>query len=329
MSAGSRLCVALFALLVALAAGALFLGPAALSPSTVLRALFLEGDAIDRSIVWEIRLPRVLLGVLIGGSLGLAGAALQGLLRNPLAEPGVIGVSASAGLGAVMVLYWNSGGMTLPVPLAAIAGAGVATLLLVILARKDASVLTLILAGVGINSLAGALTALLLNLSPNPFALADMVYWLMGSLADRSFDDVALAAPFILAGAALLFSSARGLGALTLGEDSAASLGISMSRLSLIVIIGTAASVGAGVAVAGTIGFVGLVVPHLLRPFFDYDPARLLLPSALGGAVLLLAADLLVRLLPGGQELKLGVVTALVGAPVFLHLVWRTRRRMR
>ena len=329
MSAATRLCIILLALLGALATVSLFFGPAALSPSAVLRALFFGGDAVEHSIVWEIRLPRVLLAILIGGSLGLSGAALQGLLRNPLAEPGVIGVSASAGLGAVMVLYWNGNGMTLSVPAAAIGAAGVATLLLVILARKDASVLTLILAGVGINSLAGALTALLLNLSPNPFALADMVYWLMGSLADRSFDDVALAAPFILAGAMLLLASARGLGALTLGEDSAASLGIAMSRLGLLVIIGTAASVGAGVAVAGTIGFVGLVVPHLLRPFFDYDPARLLVPSALGGAVLLLAADLLVRLLPGGQELKLGVVTALVGTPVFLHLVWRTRRRMR
>ncbi|MFQ5347234.1 MAG: FecCD family ABC transporter permease [Rhodothalassiaceae bacterium] len=329
MSAATRLYALLLGLLIALAMLSLFFGPAALSPSTVLRALFLGGDAVEHSIIWEVRLPRVLLAILIGGSLGLSGAALQGLLRNPLAEPGVIGVSASAGLGAVTVLYWNSSGMTFPVSAAAIGAAGVATLLLVILARKDASVLTLILAGVGINSLAGALTALLLNLSPNPFALADMVYWLMGSLADRSFDDVALAAPFILAGGALLLASARGLGALTLGEDSAASLGIALSRLSLLVIIGTAASVGAGVAVAGTIGFVGLVVPHLLRPFLDYDPARLLVPSALGGAVLLLAADLLVRLLPGGQELKLGVVTALVGAPVFLHLVWRTRRRMR
>jgi len=312
-----------------LACVALALGPVDLGPGRLGAALLRMGDEVARAIVWEIRLPRVLLGLLVGGSLGLAGAALQGLLRNPLAEPGVIGVSASAGFGAVLALYFAASGMTFSVPLAAMAGAAAATALLVGLARRDASVLTLILAGVAINSLAGALTALALNLSPNPFALADMVHWLMGSFEERSLNDVALAAPFILAGCALLLAARGGLSALTLGEETAASLGVDLGRMRLLVIVGAALAVSAGVAVAGAIGFVGLVVPHLLRPAMGYDPARLLIPSALGGAGLLLAADILVRLLPGGQELKLGVVTALIGAPVFLHLVWTTRRRMR
>lgn len=312
-----------------LALASLVIGPADISPGDVLRGLLPGAPEPLGVIIRDIRLPRVLLAILIGGSLGLSGAALQGLLRNPLAEPGVIGVSASAGFGAVLALYMTAGGLALSVPLAAMAGAGAATAILVAMARGEASVLTLILAGVAINALAGALTALALNLSPNPFALQDMVYWLMGSLANRSFHDVALAAPFILAGSLLLLLSGRGLAALTLGEETAASLGVPLARLRLQVIIGAALAVGAGVAVAGAIGFVGLVVPHMLRPLCGYDPARLLLPSAAGGAALLLLADIAVRLAPGGQELKLGVVTALIGAPVFLHLVWSTRRRMR
>jgi len=307
----------------------LVIGPAAIAPDNALRGLLPGAPEPLGTIIRDLRLPRVVLAILIGGSLGLSGAALQGLLRNPLAEPGVIGVSASAGFGAVLALYLTAGGLALSVPLAAMGGAGVATAILVAMARGEASVLTLILAGVAINALAGALTALALNLSPNPFALQDMVHWLMGSLANRSFHDVTLAAPFIIAGSLLLMLSGRGLAALSLGEETAASLGIPLPRLRLQVIIGAALAVGAGVAVAGAIGFVGLVVPHMLRPLCGYDPARLLLPSAAGGAALLLLADIAVRLAPGGQELKLGVVTALIGAPVFLHLVWSTRRRMR
>ncbi|GAK33106.1 ABC transporter permease [Iodidimonas nitroreducens] len=306
----------------------LFLGPADLGLPDLFKAI--DGDdGILQAIFWQIRLPRALLAVLVGGSLGLSGAALQGLLRNPLAEPGVIGVSASAGFGAVLALYFSAAGLSLSVPLAAMTGAFLATALLLVLARRDASVLSLILAGVAINALAGALTALALNLSPNPFALADMVHWLMGSFADRSHRDVMMAAPFIIMGMALLLLSGRGLRGLVLGEETAQSLGINPARLRLLVTLGAALCVGAGVAVAGAIGFVGLVVPHILRPWVGYDPARLLWPSALGGAALLLGADSLVRLLPGGQELKLGVVTALIGAPVFLHLIWSTRRLMR
>lgn len=329
MRRGATITSLLAAGVLVLAVLSLWIGPAGLGPRDVLGALFFSGETVEHVIVWEIRLPRVLLALLIGGSLGLAGAALQGLLRNPLAEPGIIGVSASAALGAVLALYFAVGGMTLSVPLAAMTGALVATGLLVALARRDTGVLTLILAGVAVNSLAGACTALVLNLSPNPFALADMVHWLMGGLTDRSMHDVELAGPFILAGSALLLLSGRGLSALTLGEDGAASLGVSLSRLRLLVIVGAALAVGAGVAVAGGIGFVGLVVPHLLRRVVGYEPGRLLLPSVFGGALLLLASDILVRLIPAGQELRLGVVTALVGAPIFLHLVWTTRKAMR
>lgn len=319
----------LLALMAVLSVLSLLIGPAELGVRDLWLALWSGAGGVPETIFWQIRLPRVLLAILVGGSLGLSGAALQGLLRNPLAEPGVIGVSASAGFGAVLALYFTSFGMTWSVSFAAMTGAFVATLILVFLAGRDASVLTLILAGVAINSLAAALTALALNLSPNPFALADMVHWLMGSFSDRSLIDVALSAPFILFGAALLLASGRGLRALILGEETARSLGLSLPYLRGGVILGSALCVGAGVAVSGVIGFVGLVVPHILRPFTHYDPARLLWPSALGGAVLLLAADCLVRLMPGGQELKLGVVTALVGAPLFLHLIWTTRKRMR
>ena len=289
-----------------------------------------EEAAIARSILLEIRLPRALLGLLVGSALGLSGAALQGLLRNPLAEPGLIGISASAGLGAVAVFYFGlAGSLALTLPLGGLAGAGLAILLLYALAGRDASVLTLILAGVALNSLAGALTALALNLAPSPYAALEIVYWLLGSLADRGMREVWLAAPFILTGMALLLASGSHLAALSLGEDTARSLGVRLGRLRLLVIGGTALAVGAAVSVSGAIGFVGLVVPHLLRPLVGYDPARLLPLSALGGAALVLAADIAVRLPAGAMELKLGVVTALVGAPFFLHLLYATRRQMR
>ena len=273
----------------------------------------------------EIRLPRALLGLLIGAALGMSGAALQGFLRNPLAEPGVIGVSGAAALGAVLALYT---GLSLAVPLAlpalAIAGALAAVLVLQALAA-GASTLTLILAGVALSSLAGALTALALNLSPNPFAAQEIVFWLLGSLTDRSLVHVALAAPFILAGMALLLATARDLETLTLGEEAAASLGVNLARTRWLVVLGTALAVGAATAVAGVIGFVGLVVPHLLRPLVGHRPAALLPVSALGGALLLLVADVAVRLVTPGTELKLGVLTSLVGAPFFLWLVVRSR----
>ncbi|PLP58274.1 ABC transporter permease [Mesorhizobium loti] len=307
----------------------LTIGPAAIAFSDSIRALFSgKGDAIAL-IMREIRLPRALLGLMIGATLGLSGAALQGYLRNPLAEPGLIGVSASASLGAVLAIY---SGLTiafpLALPLSALVAAMVAVVAVQALAGRRGNTLTIILAGVAISSLAGAMTSLALNLSPNPFAALEIMFWMLGSLTDRSMTHVWLAAPFMLAGWVLLLMLGRALDALTLGADTAASMGIDMRRVQQLAVLGTAASVGAATAVAGAIGFVGLVVPHLLRPLVGARPSRLLPASALGGAAVVLAADILVRLIAPGRDLKLGVLTAIVGAPFFLWLVYRERRRL-
>lgn len=287
-----------------------------------------SGDEGPMGLVMrEIRLPRMILGAFCGAALGMSGAAMQGYLRNPLAEPGLIGVSASASLGAVLALQLGLvAGFAPALPLAALAGAGIAVIVMLALAGPRGGALGLILAGVAISAFAGAATSLVLNLSPNPFAALEAIYWMMGSLADRSMQHVWLAAPLMLAGMVVLWQARRGLDALVLGEDVAASLGISLQRLRLQVICGTALAVGASVAVAGTVGFIGLVVPHLLRRAVGGRPSALLPASALGGAVMLLAADVAVRLIAPERDLKLGVLTALIGAPFFLHLIWRMRR---
>ncbi len=320
---------ALATLVAALFLASLLTGPAHLAPGASLDALLTGRDTATALVMREIRLPRALLALLIGGSLGLSGAALQGYLRNPLAEPGLLGISGAAALGAALALYTGlSAAFPLALPLMALAGAAAATLLVQALAGAGGGSITLILAGIAVSSLAAALTSLVLNLSPNPFAASEIVYWLLGSLADRSMLHVALAAPFILVGCALLLTLGRALDALTLGEDAAASLGVTLNRTRLLAVTGTALAVGAGVAVAGAIGFVGLVVPHMLRPVVGALPSRLLPASALGGAALVLAADLAVRLIAPDRDLKLGVLTALVGAPFFLWLVWRSRRTL-
>jgi iron complex transport system permease protein len=304
----------------------LTLGPVDIGPGRVLAGLIGRSSPADVMIVQQIRLPRALLGLVIGAGLGMAGACLQGLLRNPLADPGVIGVSSTAGLGAVLAYYSGLAALVpLALPLGAIGGGLVAVALLFLLAGRDAGTLTLILAGAGINSLAAALTALALNLSPSPFAVAELVFWLLGSLSDRSLDHVWLAVPPILVGLVVLGSTARALDALVLGEQVTASLGFSVRRTRALAVIGTALAVGPGVAVAGSIGFVGLAVPHLLRPLVGHLPSRLLWPSAAGGAALVLGADILVRLVPTAGELKLGVVTSMLGAPLFLALLLRLR----
>ncbi|MFN3644067.1 MAG: FecCD family ABC transporter permease [Gemmobacter sp.] len=306
---------------------ALLVGPAGLPARVTLAALTGGGGEAARLILWEIRLPRAILAAAVGAALGLSGAALQGFLRNPLAEPGLIGVAPAAALGAVIALQTGlAAAFALALPVMALAFAGGAVGLLVLLAGPGGT-LTLILAGVALSALAGAMTSLVLNLSPNPFAAAEIVFWLMGSLADRSWSHVALALPFMAAGAALVATSARGLDALTLGEDAAASMGIDVARTRTAVVLGVAAMVGAATAVAGAVGFVGLVVPHLLRRAVGARPARLLAASALGGAAVVLAADLAVRLIAPGRDLKLGVLTALVGAPFFLRMVWASRGR--
>jgi iron complex transport system permease protein len=317
-----------------LALGTIFIlslgvGPAAISTADALAALAGSGPESTRVIVIELRLPRALLGVMVGATLGLAGAALQGFLRNPLAEPGLIGVSSTAALGAVLTLYTGvAGAFTLALPLGGVAGAVIGVVLLQILAGRDAGALTLILAGIAITSMGGALTALILNLAPSPFAALEIVFWLMGSLADRSFSHVWLALPFMAAGWVLLITLGRPLDALTLGEDTAQSLGFDVRRARTRLVLGTALAVGAATAMAGTIGFLGLVVPHLLRSFVAHRPGALLVPSALGGAILMLLADIAVRLPFPGNELKLGVLTALVGGPFFLWLIVAYRRRL-
>ncbi len=319
------------AALTAVAVTSLFAGRVLFPPLDVFQALFGNqdaGEAVDL-IVWHLRLPRTLLAILVGGSLGMAGAALQGLLRNPLAEPGVVGVSTSAAFGSVLAFY---SGLTtafpLALPLGGMGGAVIGVGILMLLAGSQPGVLTLILAGVAVNSLGGALTALALNLSPNPYAAAEIVFWLMGSLADRSMETVWLAAAVTLPGWVLLLSVRSALDALTLGEDTARSLGVDLRSVRWRTVAGLALAVGAGVSVCGTISFVGLVVPHLLRPLVGYEPGRLVPLSMIGGAILLLITDIAVRLMPTGVELKIGVLTALIGAPFFLVLLVKTRRLM-
>jgi iron complex transport system permease protein len=281
---------------------------------------------LTRLILWELRIPRLLLALLVGAALGLAGAVLQGLTRNPLAEPGLLGVSSGASLGAVMAIYSGLGMVfALAVPLAGFAGALVGALLTLTLGAG--SVLSLILAGAAVSGLLLAGTALVLNLAPNPYAAYEISHWMMGSLADRGWNQLALAAPFVLAGMAILLLTGRGLDALSLGEQQAASLGVDLVRLRRQVLVGTALAVGAATAVTGTIGFIGLLAPHLVRAAMGHQPRRVLVPAALMGALLLLAADVTARLLPLAQELKLGVLTGLIGSPFFLWLVWKLRER--
>ncbi len=317
----------LAALTAALFVVALFSGR---SPAPLL-ALFIGTGVDDAETLWlifnEIRLPRALLALLVGATLGLAGAALQGYLRNPLAEPGLVGVSSTAALGAVLMLYSGaSAWFPMALPLGGITGAVVGLALVTVLAGSTGSPLTLILAGVAVNALAAALTSLVLNLAPSPFAALEIVFWLLGSLADRSFDHVRLALPFMLVGWLLLLRLGRALDALSIGEEAASSLGYRPGPLRLLLLLGVGLSVGAAVAVSGAIGFIGLVVPHLLRPLVGHRPGALLPASLLGGAALTLAADIAVRLAPTGTELKLGVLTALIGSPFFLYLLVSLRR---
>jgi iron complex transport system permease protein len=316
---------ALLALILALALASLAIGPAPIPFWTAAKALF-SGEGSAGVIVRDIRLPRTLLAILIGGTLGATGAALQGLLRNPLADSSVFGAPQAAALGAVLVLYFGlAGALSFALPLAAILGALVSIALVVAVAGRDGSTVVLVLAGLAIGSLAGAATSLAISLSPNPFAITEIVFWLLGSLEDRSMVHVVLAAPFLAIATALLLTTGRALRALSLGEETASSLGVDVARTRLVVVGASAVGAGASVAVAGAIGFVGLVAPHLVRPLCGYDPARILVPATLAGAALLLAADCAVRLIPSGAEVRIGVLTALLGVPVFLWIIARRR----
>lgn len=317
---------ALFAASVLAIFAACLLGSTPLAADRVLAAFFGGADAGDRLVVWSIRLPRALAAFLVGASLGLSGAALQGLLRNPLAEPGVLGVSATASLAATFSIYYGLVALNPWIlPLAAIFGALAATALLALAAIRTRSVVTLILIGVGLSSFAGALMSLLMNLAPNPFSLSDMINWMLGSVANRSFDEIRLALPFMIAGGFILLATGRGLSALTLGEEAASGVGLNLRNQRIFTVLGAGLATGASVALAGAIGFVGIVAPHLIRPFVGHDPARSLIPSALLAGFILVIADIGVRIIPTDNELKLGVVAALLGAPFFVWIAMQRR----
>ena len=317
----------LLALTLLAALGSLTLGAVPLAPARIIAVLSGGGDEVARAILIDLRLPRMLLGLIVGAMLGLSGGALQGYLRNPLAEPSVLGASNAAALGAVCALYFGLAQLhPLILPVLAITTSLIAIAALFLLAGPSESPLTLILAGVAVATLTGAGISLSLNLSPNPFAAMEIMSWLMGSLENRSYAHVWIALPCVIIGTALLIADARSLDALTLGEEGAQALGVDLRKARLRMMLGVAIGVGGAVAVSGAIGFVGLIVPHLVRPLTDRSPSAILLPSLLGGAALLTLADIGVRLIPTSSELKLGVLTALLGVPIFLIHLMRERR---
>lgn len=323
-----RLELLLLLALLAIAAVAIGLGESPLSAAQYHQALTDPGSP-PGEVLWTIRLPRVAMAALIGAGLGLAGAAMQGLLRNPLAEPGVLGVSATAGLGASLAIAGGLAALPGAVEACALAGALLAGAVVVGLAARFREPEVLILFGVALSAFAGALTALVFNLSPSPVAVAEVLAWLMGSVENRDLTDILRALPPMVVGAGLCVYSAKGLRMLTLGEEAAQMSGLPMARLRVAAVAGSALLAGASVAAAGVIGFVGLAAPHLVRAAARDDPGRILRPAALAGALLLVAADLAARVIPTEQELKLGVVTALFGAPVFALLAWRAARSWR
>ncbi|MBA4765172.1 MAG: iron ABC transporter permease [Erythrobacter sp.] len=307
-----------FALLLALALPlSLLAGRVWLDPATTPNAAL---------ILAELRFPRAVLAVIVGGGLGAAGAAMQGYLRNPLADPGLFGIAPGAALGAVVALWFGYTASAWLLPLFALIGAGGAMALLAAIAGRTGGIALFTLAGLMVASLAGALTALAISMAPNAFAMSEIVLWLNGALTDRSWREVWLSGPLVALGVLLLWRTGRSLDALTLGEPVARSLGIDTSRLLWLLILGIGLTVGASVAVAGIIGFVGLIVPHLVRPLTDRRPSQLIVPSALAGALLVLVADSLVRILPLVTELRLGIALSLLGAPFFLWLLLRMRR---
>jgi len=317
----------LVAAIAILAGASLMLGPVPLSIRTVASALVGRGDPVDQVIVQELRLPRTLLSILIGATLALSGASLQALLRNPLAAPTVFGAPGAAAFGATLAISTGlASTVSFALPTAAMAAAFLSVFALTAMAGPGASMLTLLLAGLALSSFAGAAVSLVLNLAPNPFAALEIAFWLLGSLEDRSFRHVMMAAPFIILSWMLLLSARSQWTALTLGEEVAATSGVNVKRLRLTILAGVAAGVGASVAVSGIIGFIGLITPHLVRPLVGHDPARVAVPAMLAGAALLLAADCAARLIPTQGEIRIGVLTALIGAPFFIWLVLSRRR---
>ncbi len=290
---------------------------------------FGQPGSAPAEVLWEVRAPRAICAFLVGAALALSGAVLQGLLRNPLADPGVLGVSASAALGGALALILGAGAAPGVIELSALAGAGLAGGALVAVAARTRSPETLILFGVALSAFAGAVTALVFNLSPSPIAAAEVMNWLMGSVQNRSWVDAAWVAPVVVLVVLLARAAAPGLRQLSLGDEAAELSGLSMRRMRLLAVLAAALAAGAATAVAGVIGFVGLAAPHLVRAAVRGDPGRLLVPSALAGGVMLTLADVLARTIPTDQELKLGVLSALVGAPLFALIAWRAAREWR
>jgi iron complex transport system permease protein len=309
------------ATLLAMMALSLGLGAVSISIDDMAAAVFGGGDVGVRMIVWEIRFPRAMAAAAAGFALGMAGAALQGLLRNPLADPGVLGVTASSSLFATTALFFGAASMAAFVmPFAAIIGALAATLLLAIAAARVQSIVALLLIGVGLSSVCGALMAVLLNVAPNPYTLADLINWTLGTVANRSLRDLAIAAPFLALGAFLLLGQTRAISLLALGEEGAAGAGLDVVRTRTRIVVGAGLLAGAAVSLAGAIGFVGLIAGHVVRPFVGHDPGRALAPAGFLGAIMLVGADLVVRVAPTATELKLGVIIALLGAPAFIWI---------
>lgn len=293
------------------------------------RVAFTDLTSGPAEVLWQVRAPRVATALMVGAALGLAGAVMQGLLRNPLADPGVLGVSAVAALGAALAIVAGAAALPGAVETAALIGAGLAGGLLILFSARVRSPEALILFGVALSSFAGAATALIFNLSPSPIATAEVMSWLLGSVQNRSWIDVAWVTPVVVLSGVLAAMAAPGLRMLSLGEETARTSGLPMARLRLLALLAAALATGAAVAVAGVIGFVGLAAPHLVRTLVRGDPGRVLLPSALMGGLMLVVADLLARMTPTDQELKLGVFTALVGAPLFALIAWRAAREWR
>jgi iron complex transport system permease protein len=309
--------------------GLLFVLSIAVGRVTLTWDVWAAQDVVSRVILVELRLPRAILGVLVGASLGLAGAAMQGYLRNALAEPGTLGISAMSALGAVLSIFFNIAGLhPWVLPICGVLGGMSGMMVLFVLSGRTASALTLVLSGIILSALAIAGISLALSLSPSPWAATEIVRWMLGGLTDRSFDELTIAAPLIVVGCVAALGCRRPLDALTLGETGARSLGIDLNRAQWQLAIGIGLIVGGSTAVTGVIGFVGLIVPHLMRPLVGSRPGALLVPSAIGGAALVLAGDIVVRLLPGGSELELGVMMSLIGAPFFFVLLHSMRRKL-
>ncbi|MCL3883379.1 iron ABC transporter permease [Marivita sp. GX14005] len=337
VAAARRLSLWLALLLACVMAASLAIGAAGTNLWSALLSLA-RGEAlsvVDRTILWDIRLPRTLMGALVGAALAVSGAVMQGLFRNPLADPGIVGVSAGAGLGAIAAIVL--GASLLPaavmaalgaylVPLAAFAGGWLSTIVLYRVSTRGGrtSVATMLLAGIALGALAGAVSGLLVYAADDQ-QLRDLTFWGLGSLAGATWAKLLAAAPIIalaLVGAPLL---ARGLNALALGEAAAGHLGIAVERVKTLAILAVAGATGAAVAVSGGIGFIGIVVPHLLRLASGPDHRALLPNAALLGASLLLGADLVSRTVISPAELPIGIVTAILGAPVFLWILLRRR----